>query len=61
MIRLLVLLTILASSLGITTYSAPIGKNLACGGTYNEKQEWVAVPTEWVLGGIVNCGDLVSI
>jgi len=48
--------------LGVTTYSAPEGKALACRGhPYTESREWVAVPTEWVLGGAVDCGDLVWI
>jgi hypothetical protein len=45
---------------GATVYEAKIGKNLACNGhKYNTDDEWVAVPTEWILGGIVNCGDRV--
>ena len=50
---------------GVTRYRAPTGTRLACTGytgrTYNVSHDWVAVPTEWVLSGLVACGDMVEI
>lgn len=50
---------------GVTRYHAPEGTHLACTGytgrTYNARHDWVAVPTEWVLSGVVECGDMVEI
>lgn len=49
-----------AITLGVTVYEAEPGKALACHGhPYDTAEEWVAVPTEWVLSGFVECGDLV--
>lgn len=45
---------------GLTVYKASPGKALGCSGqVYDESKEWVALPTEWFLGGTVDCGDLV--
>ena len=45
---------------GLTVYKAFPGKALGCSGRfYDESREWVALPTEWFLGGTVDCGDLV--
>jgi len=46
--------------IGATVYKAPPGKSLACNGhRYNTNNEWVSLPTEWFLSGLVDCGDLV--
>lgn len=49
--------------LGMTVYSAKPGTDLACthhtGVSYNTDDWWVALPIEWVVGGYVDCGDLV--
>lgn len=46
--------------LGMTVYSARVGTDLACTRhKYNLGDWWVAVPIEWVVGGYVDCGDLV--
>ncbi len=47
---------------GITFYRASSGTNLACNGhVYDKSKEWVALPTEWFLGGFVDCGNTVYI
>jgi hypothetical protein len=50
----------MAIMMGVTVYEAPPGKALACRGhAYDLDREWIAVPTEWILGGYLNCGDRI--
>jgi len=49
----------IAITMGVTIYEAPEGTGLACRGhAYDTSKEWVAVPTEWLLGGYLDCKDL---
>lgn len=45
---------------GATIYNSWVGKSLACNGhRFNERDDWVAVPIEWIKSGVVSCGDRV--